>query len=56
MSEFLKLHMQRFHPNYHHENNVLTFTISGPELREDTRNWLDYLDASWIYTDTLTQT
>ena len=56
MNEFLKDHMDRRHLSYRYENNVLVFGIVGPELDEGTRNWLSYLDASWIYTDTLSQT
>lgn|GEM_PF-2294189 len=44
------------HPHdYRYEKPWLVFsTWAG--MDEDTRSWLDYIDASWVFTDTLDQT
>ena len=43
------------HPNYRHENKLVTFAIEDRELDGDTREWLAYLNVSWVYTDTLSR-
>jgi hypothetical protein len=55
MAQLLE-HVQRTYYSYRYENKVVVFTIGRPELPEEIRDWLSYIDASWIYTDTLTQT
>lgn len=40
-------------PEYRYENEVLAFTVSRSELDGETREQLDSLPLSWLYTDTL---
>lgn len=40
------------HPNYRHENKLVTFAIEDQRIDKEIGDWLDYLHVSWVYTDT----
>jgi hypothetical protein len=54
MRHFAKVHVAE-RKRYRYEKPVLAFTIVEPELDALMKEWLSYLPASWVYTDTLTQ-